>query len=704
MLFDPLEPRLLLSADVLSVNLAHGALAHQDHDLIVQMVNETVHVGTQSQTVQRVEVVDQAHHNAVLALGNLTTISQINIIGNSATTNDDTLTINAASFGGVAMPSVNFTGGGGTNTLAIQHAATAGSSAETWMLNRPNSGAATGVANVTFSNIQSLIGQAGDAFSLNSNYNSVALNQTAYDAGILTLNGATVQYAGLAPTLGTATNLVFDLPNGGDNATLSAGAAGTMQLTDQGETFTFADPTGNLTINLGSGANTLTLNSLDSAFAGALTINSGVGSNSVVIDGANFAPNTASISFNGAGASDSLTIEGATVAETWTLTGAGTGVATGGVTVAFSNVGNLVGADSEDTLIGPQTNTTWNVTGLDFGNVDGVNFSGFQNLQGADAYDATFVFAQGGNLLGGIDGGAENLGTLVVSGTYNSEEISATSGHAGSVTLDGNTFTYAGLAPIQNTGSAANAVFDITDLNGTETLAAGPTGELTLSGPDIETTTFADPTQSLTINLYGSGTLNIASLDPGFAAALTIELPDNNVQNASAGIGGTFFLDTDTVDINTNVNTNGGAISINTYTVNIANNVAINTQSSTGASGSFSIQGDLGSFEGPHTVTIGSGVVINTTGKGGAAGDITIATLDNDYRALELPIFYSDKTVGISVNGTSSAGVIIEGGNVSLTAEAEDISLPSEIPPGPRVSPVRSAPCSSSFPATSCRR
>ena len=164
----------------------------------------------------------------------------------------------------------------------------------------------------------------------------------------------------------------------------------------------------------------------------------------MVIDGANFAPNTASISFNGAGASDSLTIEGATVAETWTLTGAGTGVATGGVTVAFSNVGNLVGADSEDTLIGPQTNTTWNVTGLDLGNVDGET-SGFQNLQGADADDATFVFAQGGNLLGGIDGGAENLGTLVVSGTYNSEEISATSGHAGSVTLDGNTFTDAGL-------------------------------------------------------------------------------------------------------------------------------------------------------------------------------------------------------------------------------------------------------------------
>lgn len=95
LLFDPLEPRLLLSADVLSVNLAQGALALQDHSLVVEMVTSTVQVGTSTQAVQRVEVVDQAQNNAVLAVGNLSVITQVNITGNAASTNNDTVTINA---------------------------------------------------------------------------------------------------------------------------------------------------------------------------------------------------------------------------------------------------------------------------------------------------------------------------------------------------------------------------------------------------------------------------------------------------------------------------------------------------------------------------------------------------------------------------------------------------------------------------------
>src|SRR5262245_55690100 len=63
LLFDPLEPSVLLSADVLAVDLAQGAWAHQDHSLVVQMVSETQQTGQTAQTVQRVEVVDQAHSN-----------------------------------------------------------------------------------------------------------------------------------------------------------------------------------------------------------------------------------------------------------------------------------------------------------------------------------------------------------------------------------------------------------------------------------------------------------------------------------------------------------------------------------------------------------------------------------------------------------------------------------------------------------------
>ena len=80
LIFDPLEPRLLLNADVLSVNLAQqAAAAPVDHSLIVQMVQATEQVNNQAVTVQRVQVVDQANNNAILAFGDLNEISAISI-------------------------------------------------------------------------------------------------------------------------------------------------------------------------------------------------------------------------------------------------------------------------------------------------------------------------------------------------------------------------------------------------------------------------------------------------------------------------------------------------------------------------------------------------------------------------------------------------------------------------------------------------
>ena len=107
LLFDPLEPRLLMSGDILSINLAQGALAHQDHSLVVQMVTQTEQVNQTSQNVQRVEVVDQAQNNAVLAFGDLSVITQVNIVGNAQSTNTDTITIDANSFGAVTLPAVH---------------------------------------------------------------------------------------------------------------------------------------------------------------------------------------------------------------------------------------------------------------------------------------------------------------------------------------------------------------------------------------------------------------------------------------------------------------------------------------------------------------------------------------------------------------------------------------------------------------------
>ena len=78
LVFDSLEPRLLLNAD-LNVNLSADP-ASQDHDLLVRLVEEVQTVNAVSTTIQRVEIVDQ-NGGKVLAFGNLDTIGSINIVG-----------------------------------------------------------------------------------------------------------------------------------------------------------------------------------------------------------------------------------------------------------------------------------------------------------------------------------------------------------------------------------------------------------------------------------------------------------------------------------------------------------------------------------------------------------------------------------------------------------------------------------------------
>jgi hypothetical protein len=63
------------------------------------------------------------------------------------------------------------------------------------------------------------------------------------------------------------------------------------------------------------------------------------------------------------------------------------------------------GETGDDTLIGPAADSTWHITGQDSGNVGDVNFSGVENLTGAADNEDTFIFADGGIISGVIDGG-----------------------------------------------------------------------------------------------------------------------------------------------------------------------------------------------------------------------------------------------------------------------------------------------------------
>jgi hypothetical protein len=57
-----------------------------------------------------------------------------------------------------------------------------------------------------------------------------------------------------------------------------------------------------------------------------------------------------------------------------------------------------------NTLIGPNVDPVWAITGPDSGSVDGLTFSGFQNLVGGTA-DDTFQFGPNGSISGSVDGG-----------------------------------------------------------------------------------------------------------------------------------------------------------------------------------------------------------------------------------------------------------------------------------------------------------
>src|SRR5690349_6031781 len=96
LIVEALESRLLLNADVLALDLSHspGHVA-EDHQLLVQLVQDTSQTQQNSVAVQNVQIIDQSNGNAVLAFGALKDISAISI---NAGDGNNTITIDADSF------------------------------------------------------------------------------------------------------------------------------------------------------------------------------------------------------------------------------------------------------------------------------------------------------------------------------------------------------------------------------------------------------------------------------------------------------------------------------------------------------------------------------------------------------------------------------------------------------------------------------
>src|SRR5262249_12122456 len=124
-------------------------------------------------------------------------------------------------------------------------------------------------------------------------------------------------------------------------------------------------------------------------------------------------------------------------------------------------------------------------------------------------------------------GGTEDTATFTFT-------TSSADGHDGTIALvNGATtanYAYAGLSPISNTGTSSNIIFNLPSGDGDNQAILEDNGnlgdglsQLRSGNGTFETTAFANPTASLTVNTGDDGeTVTSARLDGGFTAPIAV--------------------------------------------------------------------------------------------------------------------------------------------------------------------------------------
>jgi hypothetical protein len=167
------------------------------------------------------------------------------------------------------------------------------------------------------------------------------------------------------------------------------------------------DPGTPVTINTGQGTNTVnvgsTSNSLDSIL-GPLTVDGHATDTINVNDqgsstGHNYGLTSSTLTRSGA-----ATLSFNSVGKLEVNAGGGTNKFTA-TSIPPATAVTLTGGSGSNTLVGPNSTNTWDITGTNAGTLDGsVTFSAVQNLTGGSGVDA-FIFSAGQKVTGGVDGG-----------------------------------------------------------------------------------------------------------------------------------------------------------------------------------------------------------------------------------------------------------------------------------------------------------
>lgn len=190
-------------------------------------------------------------------------------------------------------------------------------------------------------------GTAGDAIVLmGGSHTTVTYGFYNNNDGYINIDGSVVNYTGLEPITDNsdAVNRVFDFTGGAETVTVtSASATQTKVDSTLGESVTFNNPTGSMTVNAGTGNDTVLFYSLSSGWGAAVTvtINGGAGDDIVQLN--KTVATAAAITVNGDAHSSGDTLnfdrEGdATISASGASPGTITGGATAIQTVTYDTV------------------------------------------------------------------------------------------------------------------------------------------------------------------------------------------------------------------------------------------------------------------------------------------------------------------------------------------------------------------------------
>jgi hypothetical protein len=343
-------------------------------------------------------------------------------------------------------------------------------------------------------------------------------------AGTATVGGKTIQYAGMDfydPLNAAGPNRVFTGSIFDRSIELKAGAvAGTMTasfsklaFTGGSSTLTFANPTGSLTVTTGSGADRVTVTSVDAAFAGALITYSG-GALSAKLTG------SADAATVGLATLESSIDEGLTIALAVNGFAQSFGsVAQGVRSIALDGQGGndvftfdaalpiavtVAGGAGTDTLIGPIGGTEWTIDGANSGSAVGINsFTGIENLTGRDG-DDVFAFDLAGSISGLLAGGGGN-DTLIGADSINTWIVAGND--AGTLNAAA---TFVGIENL--TGGDRDDVFKIKPGSAvTGTVAGGFNPDLPT--PSIDTIDFSGYGSAVTVDMLANTAGSVAEYE-----------------------------------------------------------------------------------------------------------------------------------------------------------------------------------------------